>query len=578
MPTLNWIGKEAVVNHHHQVPFRLLKDVPELGCGEPGTGNLIVEGDNLEALKALLPYYAGQVKCIYIDPPYNTGNEGWVYNDNVRSPIIEEWLGKTVGKEGETLDRHDRWLCMMYPRLALLRDFLREDGSIWVSIDDNEVGHLRLLMDEIFGSTNFVADVIWEKADSPKMDANLFSTRCDHTVVYSRWIEMLDINRVVSDDDVQEHYNKTDDDGRRYYLKPLRAMMGGEEEKREARPKMFFPLTAPDGTQVFPKTTTGADGRWRWGADKVEKEAARIDWVKGRKGWTPYYRIYADTGTGRPPETLFTHQFAGSSRLGKAEIKELFSDGIDFATPKPTRLIERILQIATNPGDLVLDSFGGSGTTGHAVLKLNASGRLGLRPDNGSAGFQPADSELDLQAKSPQATDRPEAYPPERRFILVEMEPEIAPKITAERVKRVAQGYTNAKGDAVPGLGGGFRYCRLGEPLFDADRQIRESVTFGELARHVYFTETGEPLPRERVPNTPLLGVCRGVAIYLLYNGILGDKSTNGGNVLTRGILAKLPKYDGQKVIYCAGCLLGKERQNAERILIRQTPYEIKIS
>jgi len=154
MPTLNWIGKEAVVNHHQQVPFRLLKDVPELACGDPGSGNLIVQGDNLAALKALLPYYAGQVKCVYIDPPYNTGNEGWAYNDNVNSPVIRDWLGKTVGKEGETLDRHDRWLCMMYPRLALLRQFLSEDGAIFISIDDNEVQALRYVMDEIFGTPN----------------------------------------------------------------------------------------------------------------------------------------------------------------------------------------------------------------------------------------------------------------------------------------------------------------------------------------------------------------------------------------------------------------------------------------
>ncbi len=162
MPTLNWIGKDAVVNHHHQVPFHLLKDVPDLSCGEPGDGNLIVQGDNLVALKALLPYYAGQVKCIYIDPPYNTGNEGWIYNDNVNSPVIREWLGKVVGKEGETLDRHDRWLCMMYPRLALLRQFLREDGVIFISLDDSEVHALRYVMDEIFGEQNFVTTVIWE--------------------------------------------------------------------------------------------------------------------------------------------------------------------------------------------------------------------------------------------------------------------------------------------------------------------------------------------------------------------------------------------------------------------------------
>jgi site-specific DNA-methyltransferase (adenine-specific)/adenine-specific DNA-methyltransferase len=213
-----------------------------------------------------------------------------------------------------------------------------------------------------------------------------------------------------------------------------------------------------------------------------------------------------------------------------------------FITPKPVQLIERILQIATEPGDLVLDSFGGSGTTGHAVLNSN-------KADGGN-----------------------------RKFILVEMESKIARDITAERVKRVAQGYTNAKGEKVEGLGGGFRFCELGEPLFDERGQIKPSVRFADLARHVYFTETGEPLPRERVPNTPFLGECRGVGIYLLFNGILGDKSANGGNVLTRSVLAQLPKFDDQKVIYCAGCLLGKDRLQAERIIVRQTPYEIKVS
>lgn len=200
------------------------------------------------------------------------------------------------------------------------------------------------------------------------------------------------------------------------------------------------------------------------------------------------------------------------------------------------------LLLGGNKQCLILDSFGGSGTTGDAVLQLNTR-------DDG-----------------------------DRHFILIEMEPNIAREVTAERVRRVAEGYTNAKGEKIEGLGGGFRYCELGEPLFDEHGKIRDSVTFGQLARHVYFTETGEPLPRERVQNTPLLGVCRGVGIYLLYNGILGDKSANGGNVLTRALLAKLPPFDGPKVIYCAGCLLGRDKLRAERIVVRQTPYEIKVS
>jgi site-specific DNA-methyltransferase (adenine-specific)/adenine-specific DNA-methyltransferase len=213
-----------------------------------------------------------------------------------------------------------------------------------------------------------------------------------------------------------------------------------------------------------------------------------------------------------------------------------------FMTPKPKELIERILQIATRPGDLILDSFSGSGTTGHAVLNLNKIDGVN------------------------------------RRFILVEMESKIAREITAERVRRVSLGYTNATGEQVAGLGGGFRFCELAEPLFDEHGQVKPSVRFAELARHVYFTETGEPLPRERVLKSPLVGECRGVGIYLLFNGILGDKSANGGNILTRSVLAQLPKFAGQKVIYCAGCLLGKDRLEAEGITIRQTPYEIKVS
>ncbi|HPU19976.1 MAG TPA: site-specific DNA-methyltransferase, partial [Alicycliphilus sp.] len=186
MPTLNWIGKDAVVKHHKDVPFRLLEPDAALSCGAAGSGNLIVQGDNLHALKALLPRYAGQVKCIYIDPPYNTGNEGWVYNDNVNSPEIRRWLGEVVGKEGETLDRHDRWLCMMYPRLVLLKQFLREDGAIFVSIDDNEVGTLRLLMDEIFGSGNFVANVIWQKKYAVANDHKTIAPMHDFVLVYQR--------------------------------------------------------------------------------------------------------------------------------------------------------------------------------------------------------------------------------------------------------------------------------------------------------------------------------------------------------------------------------------------------------
>ena len=537
MPTLNWIGKDAVVNHHLHVPFHLLKDVPDLACGQPGDGNLIVQGDNLVALKALLPYYAGQVKCIYIDPPYNTGNEGWAYNDNVNSPVIREWLGKVVGKEGETLDRHDRWLCMMYPRLALLRQFLREDGAIFISIDDNEVHALRYVMHEL--RFDFIATVLWQKVFAPKNTARHLSEDHDYVVIFARNEDAWRPNLIPRSDEAKGRYKNPDNDHRG-------AWTSGDLQARNYYSEGTYPITCPSG-RVIPGP--GAGMYWRVSKDKFQEldRDKRIYWGAKGSNMPRLKRFLSDVKEGVTPQTLWLHTEVGHTQEAKKELLDAIkfdsSDDV-FITPKPTRLIERVLQIATNPGDLVLDSFAGSGTTGHAVLKMNAIQR--------------------------------DAEP--RRFIMLEIEPTIAKKVTAERVRRVASGYTNAKGEQVEGLGGGFRYCELGEPLFDENGKIRHTVRFADLARHVYFSETGEPLPRERVPTSPLLGVCRGVGVYLLYNGILGDKSASGGNVLTRAVLAQLPPFAGQKVIYCSGCLLGRDRLQAERIVVRQTPYEIKVS
>ncbi|MEO6993596.1 MAG: site-specific DNA-methyltransferase [Lacunisphaera sp.] len=542
MPTLNWIGKEAVVTHHQQVRFRLLKDVPDLGCGDPGTGNLIVQGDNLAALKALLPYYAGQVKCIYIDPPYNTGNEGWAYNDNVNSPVIRQWLGQVVGKEGETLDRHDRWLCMMYPRLALLRQFLREDGAIFISLDDNEIQSLRFVMDEIFGQHNFIATIIWQKKYAVSNDHKSIAPMHDYIAVYQRSASF-----------VRNLLARTAEKNRQYKFEDARGVFRVSDytcnKTADERPNLFYAVTNPHtGESVWPKRTRV----WAYSPEVHATNVADglVFWGKEGHAKVPSFKRYLNSlkgGGSTVPSTWWDHEFADHTDGAKKELRHLFgaNSQLDFFTPKPTRLMERIIQICTNPGDLVMDSFAGSGTTGHAVLKLNAAA-----PD------QPA-----------------------RRFILVEMENKIARDVTAERVRRVAEGYTNAKGEKVAGLGGGFRYVELGDELFDeAGLLIRSTVKFAELARHVYFTETGEPLPRERVLNTPLLGVHRGTAVYLLYNGILKDKSADGGNVLTRATLAHLPPHDGPKVVYCAGCLLGPDRLRRERLTVRQTPREVKVS
>lgn len=535
MPTLNWIGKEAVVNHHQQVPFHLLKDVPDLACGEPGDGNLIVQGDNLVALKALLPYYAGQVNCIYIDPPYNTGNENWVYNDNVNSPVIREWLGKVVGKEGEILDRHDRWLCMMYPRLLLLKRFLSPDGSIWISMDDSEIALLRVLMDEIFGPDRFVACNVWQKRYS-RENREAIGDVHEYLLVYAMDPEQFKAvrNRVpLTEEQAKIYKNPNNDPKGRWRGIPMTA--------QGWRPNQMYEIVTPAGVVHRPP-----EGRcWSMIESEFAKlqEEGQVYFGKDGKSQPSVIR-YLDEVEGFVPWTWWPHEEVGHTDEARKEIQGLFTTQTAFDTPKPTRLLERVLQIATRPGDLILDSFAGSGTTGHAVLKLNQAA-----PD-----------------KEP------------RRFILVEMEPKIAREVTAERVRRAAEGYTKAKGGGVEGVGGAFRFCELGDPLFDENGKIRETVSFAELARHVYFSETGEPLPHARVTKSPFLGVCRGVGIYLLYNGIFRDKSANGGNVLTRAVLAELPRFDGPKVIYCAGCLLGGDRLQAERIIVRQTPYEIKVS
>lgn len=534
MPTLNWIGKDAVVTHHHHVPFHLLKDVPALGCGDPGNGNLIVQGDNLVALKALMPYYAGQVKCIYIDPPYNTGHEGWVYNDNVKSPMISQWIGKVVGEEGETLDRHDRWLCMMYPRLALLKRFLRPDGSIWISMDDSEIALLRALMDEIFGRERFVACNVWQKRYS-RENREAIGDVHEYLLVYAMDPERFKAtrNRVGLEDKQRQNYKNPNND-------PLGPWQSISMTAQGWRPNQMYTIIAPNG-----KKHTPPEGRcWSMIESEYQKlrDAGRLWWGKDGNGVPREVRYLSDVA-GLVPWTWWPHDEVGHTDEARKEIQSILETQTAFDTPKPTRLLERVLHIATNPGDLVLDSFAGSGTTGHAVLRLNAAAK----------------------EKEP------------RRFIMVEVEPKIAREVTAKRVQRAANGYKD-DGKPVPGLDGGFRFCELADSLFDKDGKIRETVSFADLARHVYFTETGEPLPRERVTKSPFIGECRGLGVYLLYNGILGDKTANGGNVLTRQVLAQLPKFNGQRVIYCAGNLLGRDRMQAERIIVRQTPYEVKVS
>lgn len=538
MTELVFKGKEFVWNHHLAVPFRPLVPQPDNGIGDARLdGNLIVQGDNLHALKALLPMYAGKVDCIFIDPPYNTGNEGWAYNDNVNAPMIKEWLeANPIGIEDGL--RHDKWCAMMWPRLRLLHDLLSDEGTIWITLDGNEVHRAKLMLDEIFGSQNSVGMLVWEKSDLPRMDANTFSSSNDFILAYAKNADRMIFQRIDADsEDVPEHYSMSDEGGRAYYIKPLRAM-GGQGETRAARPNLYYDLTAPDGSSVFPKRQDGSDGAWRWSKEKVERESSRIEWREGRNGWAPYFRIYADTSGGRPPETIWYHLDVGSSRGAKAEIKAIFGEAA-FDTPKPIGIVQRILEIASERNSIVLDSFAGSGTTAHAVLEAN-------KRDGGN-----------------------------RRFVLVEMEA-YADRLTAERVRRVIAGYDfegtkktelmrerlnwsklkaadrlteqvekieNLHGhefdrikkevkdgelvvtgektftERAEGLGGSFTYCILGEPVELDNLLSGESLPdFAALGGILFHMSTSQPMPQGQLDEGCFhVGEVNGTRVWMIY-------------------------------------------------------------
>lgn len=583
MPTLNWIGKEAVEKHHKDVPYRLLEPIVELSCGEEQSGNLIVQGDNLHALKALLPRYAGKVKCIYIDPPYNTGNEKWTYNDNVNSPEIRKWLGETVGKEGETLDRHDRWLCMMYPRLILLKQFLTDDGVIFISIDDNELHNLRLLMNEIFEERNFIANIIWKKKTNGNNVGHIPAVH-DYIVTYAKNESSLKLFEVQqSDEYIKSSYSNPDNDSRGpWTTSDLSANHKGP----------YFEITNPvTGEKFFPPK-----GRyWVFNEEEVNKRIQEGRIIFGKSGTArPVQRVFlSERETTQKVDTWFDKQ--GYNADGMKTLSDILGGKV-FDHPKPPNLIKFLLNFATDKNSIVMDSFAGSGATAHAVLQKNEE-------DGGN-----------------------------RKFILIELDENNAKNITSKRVSKVIQGY-DFKGklkktlsshklnfqalkkantiledfeklkaqysqefnkiksevndgclqlvgevevdQKMPPLPGDFLYCILSaDPLFEANGHIRSNVSFSELAEFVWFCETGTGYTGKA--DSPLLGIYEGRAIYLLYNGILKDLTEQGGNILTKQVLDVLPKFEGIKVIYAAANRLGGKAKRAN-IVFKQTPYALEV-
>ena len=471
MPTLHWIGKEKVVNHHRDVPFRTLNHEYGFAEGDQSdattrSGNKIIHGDNLEALKSLLPEYEGKVKCIYIDPPYNTGNEKWVYNDNVNHPKIKKWLGDVVGKEGDDLTRHDKWLCMMYPRLRLLHQLLAEDGAIFISIDDNEQANLRLMCDEIFGRNNYISTVCVVNNLKGRSDDKFIATAHESLIIYKK--RLFQTNGVPLPKEYQKEYKENDSNG---FYRLLGLRKRGSNSRRIDRPNLFYPIyfneeegrvyitKEKDTIEILPKLSNGEDGNWRWGKETLKKRIEEITCkiVKSRNEYDVFQRDYlAKNGkikSIKPKSIWQGSEF--SSEAGTLQTKEILGKSV-FDTPKSIGLIEYCLQQATNKNSIILDSFAGSGTTAHAVLNLNQA-------DGGN-----------------------------RKFILIEME-DYAARITAERVKRVINGYGEGK-KAVAGTGGSFDYYTLGEPLFNADDLLNEAVSLPKIREYIWYSETRSPL------------------------------------------------------------------------------------
>ena len=643
MPSLHWIGKEKVVNHHQEVPFKVLEHRYGFTAAsgkqptETDSCNKIIHGDNLEALKALLPEYEGRIKCIYIDPPYNTGEEKWVYNDNVNDPRLLKWLGEVVGKAGEDFTRHDKWLCMMYPRLMLLRRLLSSDGAIFISIDDNEQERLKCICDEVFGANCFVGNIIWEKNYSPRNDSKGIPTATDYILVYGKqpgWKP----RRLERTEEMDAKYKNPDND-----IAPWTSS-DAFAPNAKTHQGMVYAIQHPfTGEMLYPYQ--GACWRYQQAdmldimkgwcnyelrelddadrraavcgippeevkasvksivlAEDLETSRQKARQVYERGQWPRLYftsggtggirrKTYIDKVEGRLVTTLWPHNEVGHTDGAKKELKTIFGGSVPFDTPKPVALIERILQIATDDGDIVLDSFAGSGTTAHAVLKMNQ--------------------------------ENPNSF---RKFILIELM-DYAESITAERVKRILKGYpykgkkevelysqkltvsklrkadkylkevqditkanewkytsvsqtikdncikvigTNVYDDFMPGMSGAFDYYELGKTLLDTDGNLNQDIDEEKIRRYIYYTETRQPLLRKRTEAYKfLLDVYEHTGYYFYY---IPYQET----VLDMDTVRILTAEVEQHIVYADQCLLPDNYLNALNILFKKIPRDIK--
>lgn len=550
MPTLHWIGKEKVVNHHRDVPFKILEhqygfDAEDGETKEPSnSGNKIIHGDNLEALKALLPEYEGKIKCIYIDPPYNTGNEGWVYNDNVNHPKIKKWLGEVVGKEGDDLSRHDKWLCMMYPRLKLLHKLLAKNGAIFISIDDNEYQHIKMICDEIFGRKNHITTFTWRTDGNFDNQAKI-KINHEYIICFCKKIEYFESPELI-DLNVEES-------SKLFKTKIVNTIVknGAKNPISKIQLPIGFPASFQEG--IINKRT---DAFPYFHNDAIIKNYALVNPVVVESGWsskrifelfignnlspvtdtkgqlTKFYitetgAIENEKKRGKQSHVVSSLMNMGSTQNMSNELKKM---GLEFSFPKPVTLLKYLISIFNDKDFIILDSFAGSGTTAHAVLNLN-------KEDGGN-----------------------------RKFILIEMEDYVS-NITTQRVKLVTKGYGSDKKE-IKGTKGNFDYYELGAPLFDENQNLNESIATEKIREYIWYSETRSAYQKIEKENSYYLGTKEATSYYFIYE-------KEALTELNYESLSEIKTKADQYIIYADNCILPKDLMTKHHIIFKKIPRDI---
>lgn len=551
MAQIQFKGKSFVQNHHLLVKYHELIPVKTKSITNQVSlnDNLIIHGDNLKALKALLPLYAGKIKCIYIDPPYNTGNEKWAYNDNVNSPMMQEWLGKIVDRED--LTRHDKWLCMMTPRLKLMRELLADNGAIFISIDDMEIYRLRMLLNDTFGEENFVSQVSVLCNPKGRSQDKYFATNHEYVVVYSKSsLPKAYFSIEKEEEQIDAEYTEEDEIGK-YRLLELRNTH--REFGKHNRKNLFYPFYLNtknktlslkkngngDCIEILPIWDDGYEGCWTWDSKKADSDIELLVAQKIKNVWKIYRKNYAN-GVERMLKTIFLDK-AFYTEKGQKTFNQIFNtkDKI-FNAPKSVDLIKTLISSLTTENDIVLDSFAGSGTTAHAVLALN-------KEDGGN-----------------------------RKFIMAECE-DYADKITAERVRRVIKGIPEAKDELLKsGLGGSFSFFELGKALeLESILDGNDLPSYKELARYIFYTATGEEFDEKAVDvKINFIGESRNYQVYLLYQP---DLTKLKNLALTLDIAEALPplKKEKRRLVFAPTKYLDQDYLDQYRIDFCQLPFEI---